>query len=155
MIIGLKQTGTSIDVPHQELTRGVKMRKNENGLPIKEIDLKLISDEVISRAVLNQETAIEYGCLMEAGTIFPPIEVFEKGDGTYIIGDGRTRYHAANLCNKITINCVVHPENVNERNFAVRPEVQCGIGRTKRLCRCPPHDNDAGGIGMQPEVHRI
>jgi len=86
------------------------MRKNENGLPIKEIDLKLISDEVISRAVLNQETAIEYGCLMEAGTIFPPIEVFEKGDGTYIIGDGRTRYHAANLCNKITINCVVHPK---------------------------------------------
>ena len=77
---------------------------------IREIDLKLISDEIICRAALNQQKAVEYGILMAAGTIFPPIDVFEKGDGSYIIGDGRTRYHGAGLEMRKTIACNVHPK---------------------------------------------
>lgn len=74
---------------------------------IRDIPLELICDDVICRASLEQDKSIEYALLMEAGVVFPPIIVYEKGDGTYIVGDGRTRLHGADLNKFKSIRCIV------------------------------------------------
>jgi hypothetical protein len=77
---------------------------------LRDIPLELICDDVICRASLEQDKSLEYALLMEAGVVFPPIVVYEKGDGTYIVGDGRTRLHGADLNKFKSIRCIVKPK---------------------------------------------
>jgi surface antigen len=107
---------------------------------IKDIDLKLISDEVICRLALNHGKVGEYAVEMigcEGYGNFPPIHVFERGDGSYINGDGRTRYAAAEQAELRTIPCIVHPKTTLKdilifafnANYAVGNEMTHADGR--------------------------
>jgi hypothetical protein len=100
---------------------------------VREIDLKLISDDVICRAILNEETALQYSEMMEAGVVFPPIDVFEKEDGSYIIGDGRTRFHAAGLALRKTIACFVHPKASFKEILIFAFNANFGVGNEMRF----------------------
>lgn len=105
----------------------VNKSANEAGV-IKEIPLEIISDDIICRAVAETDKAMEYGLLMEAGVIFPPIDVYEKGDGTYVIGDGRTRFLGADLAKRKTITCRVHPK-AHDRDILISAFLSnCGSG---------------------------
>jgi hypothetical protein len=69
----------------------------------------------------------------EAGTDVPPIDVFEVGDGTYIIGDGFHRFVAQVARRAKTIPAVVHVGGFHDAlKWALGANATHGLRRTNK-----------------------
>jgi uncharacterized ParB-like nuclease family protein len=98
-----------------------------NNIQLINVDRLAISSATQVRTKLCNATISHYSERMDAGDQFPPVVVFQNGDGTYAIGDGFHRIKAAALSKRKQIEAVVHMGNHKDAlDYALRANLTHG-----------------------------
>ena len=96
-----------------------------------EIEKIICSTDIQSRIAIDVATVQNYAEEMNNGAVFPPVTVFDDGDGSYWLADGFHRVEACKLVGIDAIVCEVRAGGKTEALiFSCGSNAQHGLPRT-------------------------